>query len=136
MPKRKSFWNGSRTPGGVNTASPASPLSNPDRSRRESRPESRQSASPARPVSGRSSEAMKRQSDSAAASSIASSVSGKKERSIQLFFGVASGRSMWATRSSTPLTNADDSSDPNFFPSSMASLSVTRTGTSARRKIS
>src|SRR5437667_107040 len=50
--------------------------------------------------------------------------------------GVALGRSMWAIRSSTPLTNAEDSSEPNFFPSSIASLSVTRMGTSARRRIS
>src|SRR6266850_1168061 len=64
---------------------------------------------------------------------------GKEGQVHQAFFssfGVASGSWRWAIRSSTPFTNAEDSSDPNFFPSSTASFSVTRTGMSARRRIS
>ena len=64
---------------------------------------------------------------------------GKEGELHQSFFsslGVALGSSRWAIRSSTPLTKEEDSSDPNFLPSSIASFRVTRTGMSARRRIS
>src|SRR5207244_5213097 len=41
-----------------------------------------------------------------------------------------------AIRSRMPFTNADDSSEPYFFDSSMASFSVTFSGTSERFRIS
>jgi len=139
MPKRNSLWKGSRR-AGVNSASPCTPLSRPERSSRESPPESRQSASPARPASGRSSSPTKTHRASAADWSTASSVRGKNDSSIVGTYstlGSASGRSdACAMRSRMPLTNALDSSEPYFLPSSTASLSVTFTGTSGLRRSS